>query len=224
MSTGLKGLPFGITPNKWTFAVAAACCALLMTFMPEAMTALRYERTALAAGQLWRVVTAHFVHINTAHLLYNLLGLVLICELLWGRLPIRHGLGIIGSSALFISAALWCLHPGIHWYAGLSGVLHGLWSGCALAGCLTTMRGRVAFASRWRDPELVDDGPLSHRRLCMAALVGLFIKLGSDIVPGVAVTMGASGVPVVPVAHGYGALAGIGYILLWRVKTFCLAR
>src|SRR5690606_33804241 len=38
----------------------------------------RYERGALEAGELWRLLSAHLVHLGLGHLLLNLAALVLI--------------------------------------------------------------------------------------------------------------------------------------------------
>src|SRR5690606_30285485 len=40
---------------------------------------LRYEREAIFAGQLWRLLTGHLVHLSWTHLLLNILGLLFLC-------------------------------------------------------------------------------------------------------------------------------------------------
>src|ERR1700757_4831023 len=42
---------------------------------------LRYERASLAAGDWWRLVTAHLVHYDARHLALNLAGLALLWAL-----------------------------------------------------------------------------------------------------------------------------------------------
>jgi membrane associated rhomboid family serine protease len=42
---------------------------------------LRYDRTAIAAGQWWRLLTAHIAHLNLHHAVLNTLGLVLLWAL-----------------------------------------------------------------------------------------------------------------------------------------------
>ncbi len=88
--------------------------------------ALRYDRDAIAGGELWRLLTAHFTHLGWRHLGMNLAGLFLIWALFGRLLP--NGawlLGLLGT-ALVVSLGLWWFDPGLHWYVGLSGVLHGL--------------------------------------------------------------------------------------------------
>lgn len=196
--------------RQWLPGFAIGCCALAISYLPDSIAMFRYDRLAISAGQFWRILTAHFVHIDTSHLLYNLLGLALICELLWMDLPARHGLGIMLSAALGISAALWWLQPAIVWYAGLSGVLHGLWAGCALRGLLSVVYEREARA--------VGSAPSGSMRICATALVALAAKLYLERLPGALITKGTGGIPVVPSAHLYGALTGLTYVAAWWLK------
>lgn len=204
------GTGLDIGRRKWLLSAAVGCGALLMTCLPDSMALFRYDRLGIAAGQPWRILTAHFVHINTSHLLHNLLGLALVCELLWTNLPVRHGLGIMLSAALAVSGALWWLQPAIVWYGGLSGVLHGLWAGCALWGLLS-------FGGD-REPPDAGSAPSPSRRIGVAALIALAVKLGLDLLPGALITKGTGGIPVVPSAHWYGASMGLVYVVGWRLK------
>lgn len=87
---------------------------------------LRYERNLILQGEVWRMLTAHFVHLNLTHLALNLSGW---CLFIWlcGHLykPQQLSLTILWI-ALGISAALLLFHPEVHWYLGFSGVLYGL--------------------------------------------------------------------------------------------------
>src|ERR1700759_82553 len=55
---------------------------ILPVFTGEAgREALRYDRTGLAAGQWWRLISAHLVHLDLDHAVLNSLGLVLMWAL-----------------------------------------------------------------------------------------------------------------------------------------------
>lgn len=188
-------------------------------YWPHALTHFRYDRAALSSGEWWRMATGHLVHLNMPHLLFNLLGLFLICELLWRDLPWSHGLGLLLSAAIGTSALLFWLHPELAWYAGLSGALHGLWAGCALAG-LWFRRARVDLpdaapatrGSRWHERH-----GLASRYIFIAAMVLLLVKLGIEFHYGPSLrTVQRIGGPVVIAAHLYGVLTGICYVLIWR--------
>ncbi len=189
--------------GKWLLCAGIAVCALILTYWPQGLARFRYDRSALMSGEIWRVASAHLVHLNTAHLFLNVLGLFLICELLWDDLPLKHGLGLLLFSAIGVSGLLWLLRPELVWYAGLSGVLHGLWAGCALAA----WRMRSGIPNKWLTmPRIVGS----------VGFVLLLAKLMVEWRYGASMRAAqAIGAPVIAPAHLYGALSGIGYILLW---------
>jgi len=93
---------------------------------------LRYDRSAIAAGGWWRLLTAHTVHLDLHHLLLNELGLVLMWALFAQDYDAVEWCVIVLSGALAISSGLWWLSPRVAWYVGASGVLHSVMAaGCA---------------------------------------------------------------------------------------------
>lgn len=178
--------------------VVLGLLAIAGTWIPGALQALAWQRAAIDAGQWTRLCTAHVAHLNGHHLLYNLVGLLLVAELLledWRATAIAS-LGV--TSALGTSLLLWYGEPALQWYVGLSGMLHGLWGGAALYGWLRTRA--------W---------------LHGGALLALAIKL-VWLNPGAGVVQSVQGMPVVPVAHLYGAASGLawaGLIHAWRCRA-----
>jgi rhomboid family GlyGly-CTERM serine protease len=116
-------------------------CALLAA--PElggeaVRNALSFDRAAIGAGQWWRLLTAHFVHLDVEHALLNGLGLVLMWALFARDYSPLRWAAIYLFAALTISAGLWWLNPGLEWYVGASGALHGVMT----AGTLAHLRRR----------------------------------------------------------------------------------
>lgn len=156
-----------------------------------AWDALRYERGAIIEGELWRLVTGHWVHLGWLHLALNLAGLLLIWSL-WGP-ALRSVQWLLCTLwiAMAQSLLLLALNPEIHWYVGLSGLLHGLFAAGAL------------------------------RQLCSApvinggALVGLAGKLLLEALnfSGGTAILGTD--QVVEEVHLYGAVSGVIY------ATYC---
>ena len=117
------------------FALLVACLWLLLpTLWGEAgRLALRYDRAALGAGEFWRLLTAHWVHLSFRHALVNVLGLALLWALFARDYSWRQWLLIVLSAILAIDAGLWLLDKTVQWYVGSSGVLHGVLAAGALA-------------------------------------------------------------------------------------------
>ncbi len=119
----------------WGLALALCALALLAPMLAgeAGRELLRYDRSALAAGEWWRLATAHLVHLSWRHALLNVLGLALLWALFARDYTPRQWLLILGAAALAIDAGLLLLHSTLDWYVGSSGVLHGALAAGALA-------------------------------------------------------------------------------------------
>jgi rhomboid family GlyGly-CTERM serine protease len=111
----------------YVFVAISVVAMTVFQAMPLAwQDALRYDREAIALGEVWRLVTGHFVHLGWSHLSLNLAGLVLGTWLFAAdRAPAQWLLATF-VSALACGAGLWLFSPEVRWCVGLSGVLHGL--------------------------------------------------------------------------------------------------
>jgi len=149
-----------------------------------ARAALRYERVAIAAGEWWRLITAHFVHIDLEHALLNILGFVLMWAIFARDFSPRQWLIVTTVVLLTIDAGLWFRDQGVDWYVGASGALHGFMAA-----------GTYAHVRR---------GDLDGWIL----VVFMVLKLGYEQLHGV-LPFTESGMPVVLNAHLYGAIGGL---------------
>ena len=166
-------------------ALVAACAALLLLALTGegGRALLRYDRAALAAGELWRLLTAHFVHLDLHHVLLNCLGLALVWALFARDYTPRQWAVITLASIAAIDAGLWLGDSTLEWYVGSSGALHGIMAAGALA------RMRRGELEGW---------------VLAAFLAG---KLAWNYwVGGLPVS---AGLPVVVSAHFYGVLGGL---------------
>lgn len=164
---------------RWQCVSWLSALSLLAGLLPEALDFLAWRRDAISEGQWGRLLTGHLVHLDQRHLWFNLLGLLVIAELLLEGWQTKTICSLLLASAAGTSLFLWVGEPGLHWYAGLSGLLHGLWAGGALTGWLGTRRWLFGTA------------------LALLATKLLFLNQGSDTIP------------VLPVSHVYGAASGL---------------
>lgn len=151
--------------------------------IPTIHDALVWNRTAIESGQWWRVVTGNLTHTNLEHLAINLAGLVV--------LYVFHGHHY--DHTLLIPIALMMLAIGIamflgpfEWYAGLSGVLYGLFAW----GCVRDIKNNASYGKM--------------------LLAGLVIKLTIDSLSGgSAITEALINAGVAYQAHWIGVAVGL---------------
>jgi rhomboid family GlyGly-CTERM serine protease len=171
---------------------AIIVAALLLSLGGERMQlALQYDRSAIGAGEIWRLMTGHLVHGSLQHMVVNVLGLALMVALFRNTYGFRSWLVIVICGVASIDLGFWFLMPQLQWYVGLSGVLHAV-----LAA------GTVAW---WKtEPKL------------LAALLTM-IMVGKLIWEQTQGALPLSGeLPVVVNAHMYGEAGGlIGAVLAW---------
>ncbi|MCH9693711.1 MAG: rhombosortase, partial [Gammaproteobacteria bacterium] len=184
--------------SKWWLPLALIAIALAAALAGElGRDWLRYDRIWIAQGEGWRFLSAHIVHLGWSHLLLNALGLLLVWYLVGANLSSRRWLSIMLIVILCIDAGLWWLNPGLLWYVGLSGLLHGM-----------LVAGLAASLPR-----------LSAENAVLGLL--LLLKLGWEQfggpLPGSEVS---SGGPVVVDAHLYGAVGGAvgAFLTIIRVQ------
>ncbi len=112
------------------------------TFPESVQVQFRYDRAAIGAGEWWRWVSGHFLHLSWVHLALNLAGLLLIVTLFWRYWSVRRLIIIFLFSLLAVDIGLWWFSPEVDWYVGLSGILHGL----LIAGALFALHHERTFS------------------------------------------------------------------------------
>lgn len=182
------------SPFWWFFAPLLGAIVLLALGGEVVRDALRYEREALAAGQLFRLLGAHAVHLSWSHTALNGVAVVLVGIIFSMRTTLGWWCASLVLSIAAIDIGLWWFAPEVGWYVGLSGVLHGLFA--------------VGAWLEWRQGQ----------RSGLYLLLGLVAKLLFEQFAGaLPMTADAAGGPVVVDAHLYGALGGALACGLMRV-------
>src|SRR5262245_4335841 len=98
--------------------LVCAGLALLELGGDSVRNTLSYERGAIAAGQWWRIVSAHFVHLDAEHTLLNSLGVVLMWALFARDYSPGRWVAIYLFAGVCVSAGLSFFNPEIEWYVG----------------------------------------------------------------------------------------------------------
>lgn len=111
------------TRSGWQ--VVGAMLAVMLAFQLADIESLRYQSNWWSSGEYWRLLTAHWVHVNWPHLLLNALGLVLCIGIAAPRWSLAHWLVMQLLLALGISMLFTLFNPQLQWYLGYSGVLFG---------------------------------------------------------------------------------------------------
>lgn len=196
MTTASYRLTFSRSLNcdgRFGIALAATLLLLLLPLAGgDSLTAAwRYARAPIAAGEWWRLLTAHIVHLNTRHAVLNAAGLALLWALFARSLrPWQWILAVLVIVAV-INAGLWFLSPRTQWYVGASALLHGIFA----CGAIAMIR--------------------AGERLGWIAAVAFAVKLAWEQLQG---PLPMSGGPVLTISHVYGAAGGVLAGLLLRPR------
>lgn len=140
----------------------------------------QYDRAAILHGEIWRLVTGHFLHWSASHLTYDVLAFVIL-----GAICERRGRGlfatVVVATALAVSLFLLAFRPEVELYRGLSAIDSALWVWAAFI--------------------------VGERRLPLAVALGsLFLaKVAIESQTG---ALFVDGMTVMPVVHLIGAAVG----------------
>lgn len=180
--------------GRYGAALLAVCGVVLglQLLGTAAVHLLQYDRRAIAAGEWWRLLTAHLVHLDSRHAALDLGGLALLWALFARDLSPRAWAVVLLIAAAAIDCGLWFRDPGVMWYLGISGVLHGVLAAAAF------VRLRRRDLEGW-------------------LLLGLLLaKLAYEQTHGAMPFAGD--MPVIVDAHLYGALGGLAAAILLDVS------
>ena len=154
------------------------------------MNTFIYQRD-LMTGEPWRWWTAHWVHVGWRHYALNMLAFLSL-PFIFPQLQ-RQTL-LLGLLVLppLLSAGLYELLPAVQAYAGLSGILHGIFVVAAMESL---------FIQR-------------ERKFAILVLVCIALKIGVEKWMGYSETAQLIQAPVLIESHQIGVLTGIIFILL----------
>lgn len=106
--------------------VALSVGALVVQLLPGAAELLECSRTALAAGEFWKLFTSHFTHCNWSHFIWDAIAFVLLAGWVTRHRGDRYLVTQLVAQAAVIPVLVFLLHAGVQSYRGLSGLCSGL--------------------------------------------------------------------------------------------------
>ena len=188
----------------WVSLLLTAVALIIHIYYPLRLR-LIYARAALQDGDLWRLLSCHWVHLNEDHLLWSAMTFLVlgsICEIMN-----RTGYVItVAISAVLIPIAIWFGMPDLKTYGGLSGL------DCALYTLLIFLFIKREWKTRsWQW--------LTFYAVLLALLLGkIFYEVTSGLT--IFVNIAHTNMVTVPLAHLVGGLVGIavGTSILGRKK------
>jgi rhomboid family GlyGly-CTERM serine protease len=182
--------------NQKIWIIGTAIILIMMGGQLIDIELLRYQGDWVSSGQYWRLLTAHWVHVNWTHLSLNGAGLLFCLAITRPDWSAKHWCLYLIVISFSISALFTVFNPELGWYVGFSGVLFGIF-------CLS---GIDLF---------------KHDRLiAVLLLVVIFAKVLIEQMSDLEVTSSELiGSPVIVDAHFYGLISALIIALVQRVYT-----
>lgn len=128
-----------VSPLIYTILAVACVCGLLQL----GMNSFIYQRE-LMWGEPWRWWTAHWVHVGWRHYALNMLAFLCL-PFIFPHLSRATLLLSLLVLPLLLSAGLYWLLPNVQAYAGLSGILHGMFVLVAFESLKIKQERKFAF-------------------------------------------------------------------------------
>jgi rhomboid family GlyGly-CTERM serine protease len=186
----------GVAGGWWLPAIVLIAAVALQLAGELGRDWLRFDREGIRSGELWRLITGHFVHLGWPHFALNAAGLALVWYLVGDVFDRNRWILISAISILAMDVGLWIFDPELIWYVGLSGLLHGILA--------------AGLVERLRKPE-------TETIVLTLLLVGKLVwEQLSGPLPG---SEGTAGGTVVVDSHLFGALGGAAAAFFLRNRV-----
>ncbi|PST88900.1 rhombosortase [Photobacterium jeanii] len=100
---------------------------------------LVWERQLILSGEVWRILTGNLTHTNWSHLVMNAFAFIIITFIFRAHIDVKRYSAVILITSLVIGSAIFA--SSMQWYAGFSGVLHGLFGWGAIQDIKAKTKG-----------------------------------------------------------------------------------
>jgi len=169
--------------------------SLLAYLFDEIALLAVYDRTAILDGELWRLLSGHFVHFSGLHFSFNIIAFGITGGVIEKRAYPGFGL-LLMMTAAAIGASMILLEPDMRFYGGLSGIAHGALLYLALFG-------------------LYESRPWN--KLSRLILLVVPIKVGIELYSGASLAYSTEAFVPVPLSHLVGVI--VAFLQFFMLKT-----
>jgi len=121
----------------WRTLLLVIIATALFLFAGAAPDTLVYNQEAIRNGELWRLITGHWVHSDSQHATWNIIALFILGCLFESALK-QKLFTVLLISSIALSGWIYLLMPQMTAYCGLSGILNSL----LVVGTLTLWQQR----------------------------------------------------------------------------------
>ncbi|WP_412971103.1 rhombosortase [Glaciecola sp. MF2-115] len=189
-------MKFPTRPNQYLGPLIVALISIIaFVFEPLSSQYFALEHTWWEQGNYYQLLTGHFLHTNFVHILFNLMGLLLLWALHGDDYEVRSYLSKFFILCILLSLCINFFAPDITWYVGLSGAIHGVFAW----GCISDLENKLL--SGW------------------LLLIGLVLKVGNEQINGAGSLMpDLIDANVAVDSHLYGAILGLAIGLLSLIQ------
>lgn len=105
------------------FILPTAFLALVYILFGSAPSLFVFDRAAIANGEIWRLLTCHFVHSGLNHLIMNAIASSLIMPFVRS---FKRIIILLAFLCPLIATGIWIFLPHVSLYCGASGLLNGV--------------------------------------------------------------------------------------------------
>jgi len=179
-----------------TFTIAVLALCIASSKVDTLASLFVYDRAAIFRGEVWRLVTSHFVHFGDMHLIYNVVVFGVIGWIIEHK-GHKHFKLLCVLMACSISAILLIFKPNMIYFGGLSGIVCGSIAYCSLL-CLRE-------SSPWRT-------------IAIFSIIFLIVKIGLETYNNGSLLpyWGAQDFVSIPLSHIAGSLTAFTAFIALR--------
>lgn len=171
-------------------------CVIFSAALQLGMPHFIYNRSDMLS-EPWRWWTASWVHVGWRHYMLNMLAFVLIV-FIFPHANIKSLSYCLAVFSPLLALALYMLMPNIYAYAGLSGILHGIYAYIALQSLMIA----------------------KERKFALLVLVCIVLKISWEKINGYSETAQLIQAPVLIESHQIGLLIGLLAGLVFYLRHF----